>query len=279
MRLVSTGVRRTSARTLVLALVAGSCVDAPGAVTEPASVFDSAPLAQTFDVLSRESAMLGDLSRSEGYAFAAISVRSGVAPSRVDISVDGVLTSFDAFVNVVEWETTLSAAARPPSRSSMVAWRRMGDGALRVVSLHTPGDSAPILSPLSLGPAMSSQAVFAGASAMYQDIAPRSLSTSAVSSTWVATAGYVRIAESQGATAGGRTPCERVESASGIRGVTCENGRYAVRFQSQVQRSLGRPWELSTSGNGWRLGMAEQVVSGHRLRLSCVAPTSTRGCG
>lgn len=274
-RLHTRWVGRRIGRGLLLGVLgAAACVDSPTA-TEPALAAEDTPLAQTFDALAQESARTGDLARSEGFSHVALAVRGGISPTRVELSLAGEVVSLDAYVIAADWETTIAAAARPVARRGMVAWRRLGNGALRVISLHTPSDSAPVLSPLSLGPAMASQAVYAGASILYQDIAPASATSSAVSAMWVATGGYVRIRELPGSVA-----CPAIgTSASAIRGVACQQGRYVVRFESVVQRSTGRPWQLASSDAALRLVMPEHTVNGQKLRFSCVAPTSVRGCG
>jgi hypothetical protein len=109
------------------------------------------PLAQTFDALAQRSATSGDLARSDGFSHAAIAVRSGVTPTRIEVTNGGQSEAFDAFATSVDWELGIPAPTRPPARRNMVAWRRSIDGTLRVLTLSTPRDSAAIISPLSLG--------------------------------------------------------------------------------------------------------------------------------
>ena len=267
--------RRRLAVTALVVVCHGlaACVDAPDA-TSPTAFADDDPLAQTFDALALTSATNGDLARKEGFEIAALAVRSGASPSRIEFRLaSGDTEGMDAIVSVVEWAPNISLSMRPPTRRSLVAWRRSNNGALRVLSVVTPADSAPVLSPLSLGAAMNSSAAYAGASAQYQDIASQASSSSATSSTWFATSGWAKIRQlrSDGA-------CTRREANTRISGMTCEAGRFAVDFSVSMQRMAGRPPRAESSDTIAVVTTRPQEVDGERLTFTCVSPSSDRGC-
>ncbi len=77
-----------------------ACVDSPTAATASA---DENQLASSFDALAQEQTAAGDVERSEEFRWAALALRAGVAPTRFDVTVDGTLESFSAFVHTVDW--------------------------------------------------------------------------------------------------------------------------------------------------------------------------------
>lgn len=266
-------VRRTLAVLVVLTL--GGCVDAPSAAG-PSNADD--PLAQTFDALARQSAANGDLARSDGFSHAAISVRSGVTPTRIEMRNGSVNEAFDAFATSVDWELGVPAPTRPPARRYMVAWRRALDGTLRVVTLSTPRDSATVISPLSLGATSSPAAAFSGASAMYHEGIALTQGTPDLSATWFGTSGYVQVKTS---TSSGACP-PRTDRSGELNGVKCEVARFAVRFDVTFQRITIRAGGASVASPPLpprSLAMPpETQVNGLGLRFACVAPSSEVGC-
>jgi len=254
-------------------LGAAGCVDSPTAAS-PASFQDDDPLAQTFDALALTAATNGDLARKEGFEIAALAVRSGTSPSRIEYRLaSGDTDVMDAIVSAVEWAPSIAPSMRPPTRRSMVAWRRSNNGALRVLSVVTPSDSAPVLSPLSLGAALNSAAAYSGASAQFQDIAPLATSGSPANSIWFATLGWARIhpLRIEGA-------CRKLETNASIGGVTCEAGRFAVEFSVSMQRMAGSPPQPMSSASITVVTPRQQEIDGERLTFTCVSPTSDRGC-
>lgn len=257
-------------------VVASGCVDAPVATAVPstASTGDDNPLALTFDALALSASQSGDLARSEGFALAALSVRSGVNPSTLQLRIAGNESeTLDAFVTVAEFSAAIPSALRPPSRRTLVAWRRSGNGALRVVSLLSPSDSATVLSPLTPGLSLSSRAVYAGASAQFLDLAPSSASTSAVSSTWFATNGWVKLRPSRSVGS-----CGKLAQNSKIGGVTCAGEEYAVDFSTAMERLTGSPLVAIAGGPILVAATKEQLIAGNRLTFSCASPSGTTGC-
>lgn len=266
--------RMQRARTTMTALLlaaAAACVDSPG-TTAPAA--QSEPLAETFDAMSRVAAESGDLARSEGFAHAALSVRGGVAPSRLEVQTANATEVYDAFVSAVEWESTIASTMRPPSRRSLVAWRRLADGQIRILSMHAPSDSAPILNPLSLGLGMSTAAVYAGASAMQNEGRDTPQGKPDLSGAWFATSGWVKLREV--AVIGECAAAQVAGKGLGI--ARCEQARYMVRFALVMQRLAGRPPQVIGNGERSVSSIGEPVVNGLRLGFSCLAPTSLYGC-
>lgn len=264
---------RVGASALVCVTMAVACVDSP-----TMTALDSAngnPLADTFDALSKAAGESGDLARSDGFAFAALSVRSGVAPSPLEVQTGASVERYDAFVNAVQWDATLPALFRPPARRSLIGWRRIADGSTRVLTLTTPSDSAPILSPMALGVGMSTAAVFAGASAMHHDVQNTPNGRPDLTSAYYGTTGWVKLKEV--AVIGTCPDSIRHRSELGVS--HCEEARYQVRFDVSMQRLLGRP-PTQVTGSAVRrlLSVGEPLVNGLRLRFTCAAPSGRSGC-
>jgi hypothetical protein len=248
------------------------CVEAPG-MTSPATVGD--PLAETFDALSRAAGEYGDLARSEGFAFAALSVRSGVTPSRLEVQSGAVLEEYDAFVSGVQWEPSVPVGMRPPSRRSLVGWRKTAEGTTRIIALTSPSDSARILSPVALGAGASTVAVYAGGSAMQNEGRDTPQGKPDVGAAWYGTTGWVKLAEV--ARIG---PCADSARHANVLGISqCEQVRYQVAFDLSMQRLTGRPPQPAPDGISRRVSTTtETVVSGLRLRFACAAPSGWSGC-
>ena len=123
-----------------------ACVDAPSEPLAASSPLNN-PLAASFDVLADEMAT-NDVERSEEFRWAALSLRSGVTPSVLQVTNEGRSELYDAFVHSVTW-VSLTQALRPPLHRSLVAWRRSGD-VLQVLLVGLVSDSAPVLHPYSL---------------------------------------------------------------------------------------------------------------------------------
>ena len=147
----STGLKKTLTGLMLAAMVA-ACVDAPSAPLA-ATAPPNNPLAATFDVLAEEMAV-NDVERSEEFRWAALSLRSGVTPSLLQVTNEGRSELYDAFVHAVTW-TSLTQAVRPPLHRSLVAWRRTGD-VLQVLLVGLVSDSAPVVHPYSLRSATTS---------------------------------------------------------------------------------------------------------------------------
>lgn len=257
--------------TALLLAAAAACVDAPG-TTAPEG--QPEPLAETFDALSRVAAEGGDLARSEGFAYAALAVRGGVTPSRLEVQSGNATEVYDAFVSAAQWESSIAAAMRPPTRRSLVAWRRTQDGLTRVLSMHAPSDSALVLSPLSLGLGMSTNAVFAGASAMQNEGRDTPQGKPDLSAAWYATGGWVKLKEV--AVLG---KCPVVQVAGKRLGIArCEQARYLVRFTLAMQHLAGRPPQVIGNAQRSVSSIGEPVVNGLKLSFACLAPSSMHGC-
>ena len=262
---------RTTALTLGLVATA-ACVESPG-VADPASEVE--PLAATFDAMSKASAQYGDLARSDGFAHAALAVRGGVTPSRLEVQTGTTSEVYDAFVSAVQWAPAVPASIRPPARRSLVGWRRGDNGKTRVFVLTSPSDSAQILSPLSLGPAASTAAVFAAGSAMQQEVGDSPQGYPDLSTAWYGTAGWVKLREV--AVLGTCADSARQANALGMS--RCEEARYLVRFDLTMQRLSGRPpQEVPGSAVRRVSSVGEPVVNGVRILFSCAAPKSDTGC-
>ena len=265
-RTIECGVAALCLSTLV------GCVDAPGA---PSPSDASDPLAQTFDALSRASAEYGDLARSDGFAFAALSVRRGVLPSRLELKWGTVTETYDAFVTGAEWDSTLPEAIRPPPRRSLIGWRQSPEGLIRVIAFSTPRDSSVILSPVALGTDVSTVAVYSGASAMQNDGRDTPQGRPDLVAARFGTSGWVKIRElSVG------VPCAGSAGIAGsVGGIRCDEVRYQLRVDVTMQRLAGRPPQVVPGGDSRRVTTpSESVVNGLRLRFGCIAPSSVRGC-
>lgn len=265
---------RSAAMALGLLALASltACVDAPG-VADPDTELD--PLASTFDAMSKASAQSGDLARSDGFAHAALAVRGGVTPSRLEVQTGTTSEVYDAIVSAVRWDSAVPAAVRPPARRSLVGWRKGNEGKTRVFVLTSPSDSAPVVSPLSLGPAASTAAVFAAASAMQQEVSDSPQGYPDLSTAWYGTGGWVKLQEV--AIVGTCADSARHANALGMS--RCEEARYLVRFDLSMQRLSGRPpQEVPGSGTRRVTSVGEPVINGVRMRFNCVSPSSYSGC-
>jgi len=258
----------------VLALTA--CVDAPH-VTAPTSTTDPQGelLAETFDAMSRASAQAGDLARSDGFTHAALAIRGGVSPSRLEVQTGASSEAYDAFVSAATWDSILPSTMRPPARRTLIGWRRSDAGGTRIIAITAPSDSAPVMSPLSLGPGTSTTAVFAAGSAMQNEVNGNSGGYSDFGTAWYGTNGWVKLQEV--AVLGTCTDSARAISRLGMS--QCEQARYLVRFELTMQRLSGRPPQPVPNTPPHTVStVGEPVVNGIRIRFSCANPSGDHGC-
>lgn len=255
------------------AVLAMGCVDGPSGVDPVDTTID--PLAETFDALSRAAGEFGDLARSDGFAHAALAIRSGIAPSRLEVQYGALTEVYDAFVTSVQFDSALAGGVRPPARRSLVGWRRTNEGSTRVIALGTPNDSAAVLSPVALGAAMSTVAVFAGATAMMNEGRDTNQGRPDLGNAWYATAGWVKLREV--AVVGACPDPGKQVAALGM--TRCDEARYLVRFDLTMQRLAGRPMQVVGGVQPRRaVTVGEPVIAGARLRLACASPSGLQGC-
>lgn len=263
---------------IAVVALAAACVDS--APSTAPSTFDETedPLALTFDALSAQSDSSGDRARSEGFAYAAIAVRRGIVPSRIDIVNNGTLEAFDGFVSALEWDASIAEQFRAPNHRGLIAWRRTNDGVTRILSLTTPLDSAPILSPLSLSATSPYAAFFAAATAQYQETTAAVTVTGQLNATkpdlfWGGVEGFVKIREvSRGGQCFAPTNKE-------LTGVSCQVARYVVQFDVGLHLLTKRPITVDLASPRRGMTASEQTVNGVRLGLSCARVASRSGCG
>lgn len=269
---------RTHFRGLAIALTVlalGACVDSPDSLAATADSGD--PLALTFDELARQAAASGDVNRAEGFTYAAIAARNGVAPTRLDVRNGTVLETYEAFVSAISWQLPVTTSIRVPAHRTITAWRRPSDGVTRILSLTTPSDSAQVIHPLSLNPGGPIAAAFAGASALYHEtstIGSNSNTAPAPDVFWMATTGWVQVRETLTGAA-----CPRPESANRISGVSCQQARFAVRFDVTMLPVVQRPYNVRLTGETRRfVTPTEQSLSGYKLTFSCATVNAFTGC-
>jgi len=239
-----------------------SCVGSPN---EPMSDIDQTPLASSFEALADEMRTT-DVERSEELRWAALAVRSGVRPTALDVTNDGVPEVYDAFVHAVSWVST-TQAMRPPTHRNLVAWRRTGT-TLQVIIVGMATDSAPVLHPFSMrpnAPGAEPTSPLLGAKAAYFERA------NGTGTSWVGIGGAAKIYEQS---TGG--PCG--ESAYRPIGVACQLKRFGVQLSMHLAETPTRdsrdvPFDPTTR---WIIA-AQQTVAGAKLVFSCEAP-SPRGC-
>lgn len=265
---------------LLTGLLATACVDPPTAANAAAAE-STDPLALTFEQLAEQARGVGDVARVEGFTFAALAARAGITPSILNVRIGTVNEAYEAFVSTVDFNLGAQVASRVPAHRTLTAWRRGTDGVTRILSLTTPGDSAPVLSPLSLSPVGPAAAPFAGASALYQETTRiTSLGTNTASAPvtdefWMAQTGFVKVRE---ASSGAACPVDPLKL--GMTGVACRQARFTVRFDVAMQRLSARPYTFAATAVTRRVSLnAEQAVTGFKLVLACATPTSSRGCG
>lgn len=255
---------RRAIRWTLAALVAGlaACVDAP---TQATSVADDNILAASFDALSREALQQGDLERSQEFVWAALAVRGGNIPSKLQINRGGLLESYEAMVHAVAW-TSPTAEQRAVSHRTLLAWRRIGS-LLQTLMVSSTADVAPVQNPLSMSASTSLAAPFAGAHVLYSERGDNS-------ATWVGVNGTVRLSPVSGTA----TPCTPANGTSAPKGVTCQALKYTVALDVSIQGASPETRLPVSSSLVLRLTAAEQQVNGARLTLSCATPTSDKGC-
>ncbi|HEX6941446.1 MAG TPA: hypothetical protein VF128_00895 [Gemmatimonadaceae bacterium] len=251
---------------LVLAATVAACVDAP---SEPlaASAPLNNPLAASFDVLADEMAT-NDVERSEEFRWAALSLRSGVTPSVLQVTNEGRAELYDSFVYAVTW-TSLTQALRPPLHRSLVAWRRSGD-VLQVLLVGLVSDSAPVLHPYSLR--ATSASPVAGATAAYFERGSSASSTAG--SSWIGIGGVAKVAEFPRPEL-----CTSPNGAAKPDGVNCQLTRFGVSLNVLFARTRSRDSrDVDLAGPSRRvIAPATQTVNGVKLVFSCATPGST-GC-
>ena len=263
---------RKIVRFAVMIVLCSACVDSTGPAGAVLEAGD--PLAQTFDELARQSQEDGDVTRGDAFVHAALAVRAGIAPSRLDVRNGAALEVYEAIVSAAAWDGTIAAASRPPERRSLVAWRQARSGPTQVLTLTAPNDSAPVLHPASAGPLAQP---FASASALYQETTlSRPAAGSAIADVFfIGTAGVVVIRDIGG---GGVCPALSSQIANAKR-VGCGASRYAVRFDVAMQQLASRPAVIPVTPAARRIGtVSEQAVNGFKFNFACVVVSSVRGC-
>jgi hypothetical protein len=249
---------------------AAACVDSPTETAAPSSLADENFLATSFDSLSQSAAAQGDLERGEDFHWAALAVRLGVSPSRVDIDNNGTTESFDAFVHVVAWANPFAASAtRPLANRSFIAWRK-GSEKLQVLVVGSAIDIAEVgeSATIRLGPALgtSATAPITFGSATYYE-------RGATPSTWIGVGGTARIA----ATGTAGEACVLPRNAPD--GVGCLVARFTVGLDLKLARARNDARVKEANAATRTMTMAPQPVAGARLVFNCASPTSDKGCG
>jgi len=253
-------VRVAAAALLSAALVA--CVDSPMA---PASVQqDDNLLALSFDELSHEQNQLGDTDRGLELGWAALAVRAGVVPSQLDVMNDGEREVYNAFVHAVAWATP-SAARRPSTYRTLLAWRKSGER-MQVIMLSTTANEQPVTHPLSMTPV--GMGPMASARAAYFERGP-------VAGSWIGVNGHVKIAEGN---PGDTCSPAATSQADRPKGVACSRLTYTVGFEAGFQRASATSHIPDASAPVIQIEAADQPVSGARLMFFCASPSSKRGC-
>ncbi len=247
-----------------LAGLVSACVDAP---SEPlAAHAPNNPLAASFELLAEEQQAANDVERSEEFRWAALSLRAGVTPSVLQVTNNGKLEMYDAFVHAVTW-ASLTQALRPPLHRSLVAWRRSGD-VLQVLLVGTFTDSAPVLHPYSLRPTSGGDPAspVAGAKAAYFE-------RGTTSTTWMGVGGTAKVAEHPQPSS-----CPAPNDEFRLDGVNCQLTRFGVGLTAEFGRTLSRDSrEVDPRVATRRLVVNAQTVAGVKLVFTCAVPLST-GC-
>ncbi|MFN8570587.1 MAG: hypothetical protein U0132_00945 [Gemmatimonadaceae bacterium] len=251
-----------SAFILLAALGLTACVDAP---SSPSAAADDNVLAASLDALSREAAQAGDTERSQEFTWAAIAVRGGVTPSKLQIKSAGVLQTYEAMVNAVAWMSPFPPQ-RVPSHRTLLAWRRAGTS-LQTLMISSTADVVPVLNPLSDSPSASLAAPFAGAHVLY------AIRGDIGAGTWVGVSGTVKLAENTAT-----TTCVPVTgNKQSPNGVGCQQVTYTVGFEVATQPTVANSTLPATDRAVLHLGANDQPVNGAKLVLSCTTPNAN-GC-
>jgi hypothetical protein len=195
-------------------------------------------------------------------------VRSGVRPSILEITNNGVPEVYDAFVHAVRW-ISMTESLRPAAHRNLVAWRRTGP-VLQVLLVGLPVDSAPVVHPYSMRPSAPGGALDSpldGAKAAYFE------RTSQGGTTWLGIGGAAKIAEQTVLSA-----CSDANAGDRPDGVACQMARFGVTLSVELAQAPTRdsrdvPPDASTR---W-LHAPDQTVAGVKLLFSCAEP-AVDGC-
>jgi hypothetical protein len=262
--------------TALLVCALAACVESPTSLGESDSVVpqNSQPLADTFDEFARQAAEDGDNARYEEFTYAALAVRNGVIPSRLEVRDGNSLVYFDAIVTTAEWQ--VAENVRPPAVRSLIAWRRGDDGLVRLLSVGLASDSAALRNPISLG-ANAPGTVFAIASATYRETTiSRPPNATVPEALWVGVSGFARIRQvSSGANC-------TVNTAQPLpKGISCSQAGFSVGFGITFQQVNVRPSFQVNSGTAVRTmtALGGQPVNGYKLTFTCLRVSSRNGCG
>jgi hypothetical protein len=191
-------------------------------------------------------------------------VRAGVVPSQLDVTNDGERESYNAFVHGVAWATP-SAARRPDTYRTLVAWRKTGER-MQVIMLNTTANEQPVTHPLSMTPV--GMGPMASARAAYFERGP-------VATSWIGVNGSVKIAEGNSGDACSPAATSETERP---RGVACSRLTYRVGFAVGFQRASATNHVPDAAAPIIQIEAEDQPVSGARLMFFCAAPSSKRGC-
>lgn len=259
-----TGVMTGRVGLVAAVLLFAACVDSPSA---PLTAVDSSPLASSFEALSQEM-QVHDVERSEELRWAALAVRSGVTPSVLEVTNNGVPEVYDAFVHAVRWIST-TESLRPAAHRNLVAWRRTGP-VLQVLLVGLASDSAPVLHPYSMRPSAPGGELtspIAGAKAAYFE------RTSQGGTTWIGIGGAAKIAEETVLSA-----CTDMNSSDPPEGVACQMVRFGVTLSVELAQAPTRDSREVPPGASTRwLHAPDQTVAGVKLLFSCAEP-AVDGC-
>ena len=249
---------------LALTGLFAACVDAP---SEPFAAVANNPLAESFEMLAQDQLFANDVERSEEFRWAALALRAGVTPLRLEVTNEGRAELYDAFVHAVTW-VSLAQANRAPTHRSLVAWRRSGE-VLQVLLVGMFTDSAPVMHPYSLRspvPGTVTDSPVAAATAAYFERGP-------TPSTWLGISGAAKVAEHPQPSG-----CPSPNDGTRPEGVNCQLTRYGVGLNVLMARTRHRDSrEIDSNTASRRIVVPDQSVAGVKLTFSCAMPTNT-GC-
>lgn len=249
-----------------------ACVGADAA-TGPLPPADQ-PLALSLEEFARQAAEDGDAERAAQFSYAALSIRNGVTPVRLELRNAGQVQVFDALVVELEWNIAQGASGSPPPPpyKGLIAWRTLDGGRIALLNVMGYVDSAGVVNPLE--GATTASTVLANARVVFREaplVRPAGAASGVV---WMGTEGSVRLVRSS---AGAVCPsfAERVNQ----RGVGCHTASFRAEFSVRLAPMELRPFSISTSVGSREIATPrEQTAAGALLTLTCTVVNALTGC-
>jgi hypothetical protein len=247
------------AASLVACLVLAACGhDASG----PSATAKDEEVAATLEDIAQQQAQRGASETSREIGWAALALRSGIAPSHYTMLRAGQTEVFDAFVQAVAFPVV--SELLPIAPRTMVAWRHDGP-TTRVLVITTLMDDSQVINPLSPGPL----SPLDGAAVTFIE------SDSAGARIWLGINGR---AQTEQRALGDECLAPSADGSQLPKGVECRAADFVVGFEMALQRALQNGFDVDPGSPVLHLTGGNQIVNGARLTFECLNPQVPAGC-